>query len=53
MSKYKITLNGKAYEIEVEEMSESEAKAATKAVVEGAEKGDLRLFAGGHTDPAL
>ena len=39
MSKYKITLNGKAYEIEVEEISESEAKAATKAVVEGAEKG--------------
>ena len=31
MSKYKITLNGKAYEIEVEEMSEAEAKAASSA----------------------
>ena len=29
MSKYKITLNGKAYEIEVEEISESEAKSAS------------------------
>lgn len=31
MSKYKITLNGKAYEIEVEEMSEAEAKVASSA----------------------
>ena len=31
MSKYKITLNGKAYEIEVEEISESEAKSASTA----------------------
>ena len=29
MSNYKITLNGKAYEIEVEEMSASEAKTAS------------------------
>ena len=29
MSNYKITLNGKAYEIEVEEISESEAKSAS------------------------
>jgi biotin carboxyl carrier protein len=39
MSKYKITLNGKAYEIEVEEISESEAKSVVKTVAEGAEKG--------------
>ena len=31
MSKYKITLNGKSYEIDVEEMSEAEAKAASSA----------------------
>lgn len=31
MSKYKITLNGKAYEIEVEPISESEAKSASAA----------------------
>ena len=35
MSKYKITLNGKSYEIEVEALKEGEAKAAGDAVKAG------------------
>ena len=45
MSKYKITLNGKAYEIEVEEISESEAKSASTAKAPEAKPFSVKICA--------